>query len=106
VRFLSLIFFVSRLDLADTSLAPRGSSEFPDLKMVNQQVYQYCIYPRLLLSLEDAAFCAKFIKMMHTMGTQNFASLWYHDHYTFTEWTAPLLASMTENEARNYGRSC
>ena len=56
------------------------SPEFPDLKMVNQQVYQHCIYPRLLLSLEDAAFCAKFVKMMHTMGTQNFASLWFYDN--------------------------
>ena len=54
-------------------------SEFPDCKIVNQQVYNHCIFPRVLLSLEDAAFCAKFIKMMHSMGTQNFASLWYHD---------------------------
>lgn len=66
------------LIILSSSTAPRSFSELPDLKFVNQQVYQHCIYPRVLLSLEDAAFSAKFLKMMHSMGTQNFASLWYH----------------------------
>lgn len=36
---------------------------------------QYCIRPRSLFSPSDAVFTAKFVLLMHSLGTINFSSL-------------------------------
>jgi THO complex subunit 2 len=40
---------------------------------------QYCIYPRCIFSANDAKFCAKFMSLMHSLGTANFSSLTLYD---------------------------
>ncbi|CED85283.1 KEKE-like motif-containing transcription regulator (Rlr1)/suppressor of sin4 [Phaffia rhodozyma] len=73
-----------------------------DPKGLNQHIFQHCIFPRAMLSLSDAAYCAKFIKVMHNMGTCNFSSLWLYNLQIINEWLPPLVSSFTENEARNF----
>lgn len=51
--------------------------------MLNAQIFQQCIFPRSLLSLADASYCARFLKTMHTLGTHSFYSLWFYNDVGF-----------------------
>ncbi|TIA93347.1 hypothetical protein E3P99_00126 [Wallemia hederae] len=79
---------------------------------------QYCVMPRVVLSPEDALYCARFSKLMHSYGVPSFPTLLFLDRvscfiYTtcgltqlkiFCESPSAILSSSTENEARNYAR--
>lgn len=66
------------------------------------QFLQMCIFPRCILSITDALFCAHFIHTLHTIRTGNFSTLLCYDRLlcdiTFS------VMSCTENEASRYGR--
>ncbi|TIC46980.1 hypothetical protein E3Q08_00348 [Wallemia mellicola] len=64
---------------------------------------QYCIMPRVVLSPEDALYCARFSKLMHASGVPSFPTLLFYDK-VFCESPSAILSSSTENEARNYAR--
>lgn len=44
---------------------------------------QYCIMPRVVLSPEDALYCARFSKLMHTYGVPSFPTLLFLDRVSF-----------------------
>jgi THO complex subunit 2 len=46
-------------------------------------LFQYCIFPRCLMSAADASFSAKFVLLMHKTGTANFSSLGFYDRVWF-----------------------
>ncbi|TIB69573.1 hypothetical protein E3P77_00340 [Wallemia ichthyophaga] len=64
---------------------------------------QYCIMPRVVLSPEDALYCARFSKLMHNYGVPSFPTLLFLDRI-LCESPSAILSSSTENEARNYAR--
>lgn len=52
--------------------------ENPD-NSVMDPFFQYCILPRVVVSVADAAYCAKFILMLHATEAPNFASVYCID---------------------------
>ncbi|KAK9329617.1 transcription factor/nuclear export subunit protein 2-domain-containing protein [Lipomyces starkeyi] len=62
-----------------------------------------CILPRALFSPVDATFCAKFIKVMHSMSTYNFSTSTLFDRL-FSESIFAIIVSCTPAEAENLGR--
>ena len=65
------------------------------------EFFTHCVYPRCVISTEDALFCSKFIKILHEMGTPGFYILDYF--HTFTDAVVGALYSVTEDEAKNLG---
>ncbi|CAB5169922.1 unnamed protein product [Rhizophagus irregularis] len=55
------------------------------------------------MSADNAVFCAKFIEVMHEIGTANFSTLTLYDR-VFADQVQLLTFTCTEAEARNYGR--
>lgn len=79
---------------------------FPDGCNRNEVVYQlaqYCLIPRALISPTDAIFAGRLLRLMHTIGARNFASLTAYDRILI-EVVGPTTFSATENEARNFAR--
>ena len=64
---------------------------------------QYCVWPRILLSPNDASFCAKFIRQLHGLGTPKFSTLGVYDNI-FGKNLATAIFMCTQREAENYGR--
>lgn len=78
-------------------------SDTADRGSIVQQLIQYCLFPRALLSPTDAILAGKFIRTTHNLGTRNFSSLTAYDKI-FVDHIAAVIFSSTENEARNYSR--
>lgn len=73
-------------------------------KLVTQALLQHCILPRAVLSATDAIFCAELLWMMHyPLATNKYSLMIVYDN-VFCESLSTLLATFTENEARNYAR--
>lgn len=51
---------------------------------INDQLIQYCIFPRCCFSAPDAVYCAKWIRLMHDIGTVKFSSLSFYDRVSFS----------------------
>ncbi|CAG8511685.1 9226_t:CDS:10 [Ambispora leptoticha] len=79
------------------------SNLLAERKEIVNAIWQHCLYPRLSSSADDALYCAKFIERMHELGTANFSTLTLYDQI-FTESVQIILFTMTEQEARHYGR--
>lgn len=52
---------------------------------INDQLIQYCIFPRCCFSAPDAIYSAKWIRLMHDMGTVKFSSLSFYDRVSISE---------------------
>eukprot|EP01052_Picozoa_sp_SAG31_P009618 SAG31_NODE_509_length_14732_cov_13.043600_6_plen_1068_part_00 len=63
---------------------------------------QCCIFPRVLFSQLDAAFCARFVHKMHQLKTPNFSVLLYYDKVI--KQVASAVTCCTRNEALRLGR--
>ena len=58
---------------------------------------QLCLFPRCTFTALDAMYCAKFVKMLHSLKTPNFSTLIFYDRmYCDITYT---VASCTEQEA-------
>ncbi|XP_050689638.1 THO complex subunit 2-like isoform X2 [Eriocheir sinensis] len=63
---------------------------------------QLCLFPRCTFTALDAIYCAKFVKMLHSLKTPNFSTLICYDRmYCDITYT---VASCTEQEAHRYAR--
>lgn len=71
-------------------------------EIVNHFV-QYCVWPRILLSPNDATFCAKYIRLLHSIGTPKFSTLGVYD-VIFGKNLSTAIFMCTQREAENYGR--
>ncbi|KAF0425173.1 THO complex subunit 2 [Gigaspora margarita] len=78
------------------------SGQFTNRQDIITQFWQYCLFPRLITSADNAVFCAKFIETMHEIGTANFSTLTLYDRI-FADQVQPLIFTCSESEARNYG---
>lgn len=45
---------------------------------------QHCLFQRAIFSSADALFTAKFIRLLHLIGTLNFSSLSVYDKVSYT----------------------
>uniref|UniRef100_A0A158R5S7 THO complex subunit 2 n=1 Tax=Syphacia muris TaxID=451379 RepID=A0A158R5S7_9BILA len=63
---------------------------------------QHCILPRAVFTDVDAAYCAKFVHLMHVQRTGFFQTVFFFDKL-FTD-LAVVLAAFSENEANCFGR--
>ena len=61
-----------------------------------------CIFSRCLFTQIDAFYCAKFIQIIHSLKTPNFSTIICYDRI-FSD-ISYSIASLTDNEARRYGR--
>ncbi|RKO91960.1 transcription factor/nuclear export subunit protein 2-domain-containing protein, partial [Blyttiomyces helicus] len=64
---------------------------------------QYCVYPRSILSPTDAMYCAKFILLMHSIGTRNIPSVSLYDRIMNRDSVYATILAATENGAKHYG---
>ncbi|CAG8527593.1 11651_t:CDS:2 [Acaulospora colombiana] len=78
------------------------SGQFSNRQDIITQLWQYCLFPRLLVSPDNAIFCSKFIERMHKIGTANFSTLTLYDRI-FADQLQLITFTCSEAEARNYG---
>ncbi len=67
------------------------------------QFVQRCLLPRCLISPNDATYCAKYLKIMHTSKVPQFSVLAVYDKL-FGPHMATTIFTCTEREAENLGR--
>jgi THO complex subunit 2 len=63
---------------------------------------QTCIFPRCVQSPEDAVFCAKFIKLLHSIKTPNLSTIVIYNMIINS--LGPMVFSRTEQEAKHLGQ--
>jgi len=66
------------------------------------QFLQHCVYPRSVFTAPDAAYCIKFIELLHNNATPNFSTL--HFLSTVFDSIHGVLFKCTEAEATRFGR--
>ncbi|KAI9138077.1 transcription factor/nuclear export subunit protein 2-domain-containing protein [Paraphysoderma sedebokerense] len=76
-------------------------NEFTAPHLIAENFLQYCVVPRVTFSPNDAIFCAKFIMLIHSMGTASFCTFRVYD-LIFTN--IGFINGLTENQAKNFGR--
>ncbi|KAB7500107.1 THO complex subunit 2 [Armadillidium nasatum] len=85
---------------ADTWFSPR-TPRSPKNDTVTTFL-QLCIFPRCTFSTLDAVYCAKFVRLLHSLKTPNFSTLLCYDKmYCDITYT---VTSCTEQEAHHYAR--
>jgi THO complex subunit 2 len=71
------------------------------LSVATQTFFSCCIYPRCMLSPEDATYCAQFVTVLHEMETPGFRTLQYLDGLIKS--IAGTVYCVTEDEAGSLG---
>ena len=61
----------------------------------------YCVYPRCILSPDDALFCCRFVNKLHWMETKGFFTLQFFD--CVVNAVIGSVYCITEDEAANLG---
>lgn len=72
-------------------------------KNITKQLLAKCVLPRALTSPIDAIFCARFIQLLHSIGTFNFSSLTFYDKLFSDGILYGTLLTCTSYEAENLG---
>ncbi|KAI9807802.1 MAG: hypothetical protein M1825_005107 [Sarcosagium campestre] len=70
---------------------------------LNDSIIQYCLVPRLVLSSNDALYCFKMLKFLHSSGTPNFRTMGLLDHLLRHAMLANLIFILTSQEAEHFG---
>jgi hypothetical protein len=81
--------------------AEKEKSKEKPFVLIQQTLLQYCVLPRLLLTEEDAIYCAKFTLLLHSSECPAFSSLQCFDRIVKT--VVPTVFCVTEREATNLG---
>jgi hypothetical protein len=92
--------------LADPVLFLPLLAEATDSKTLHAQIFQHCIFPRALLSLADASFSARFLRLMHSLGTTNFASMWFLNDVGPSLASHPILLSPSADPSSLFRTVC
>lgn len=97
---------ISAVPTTDTEMTGPSSTEPDRVQQVYDEVawalHQTCFFPRSMLSPIDAAFSARFLRLLHVMGTEGVSTLSLYAR-VFDSVRLALFVS-TESEARNYSR--
>ncbi|KQK15793.1 THO complex subunit 2 isoform X2 [Brachypodium distachyon] len=78
-------------------------SSSPDALKINMEFLQRCVYPRCVLSMQDAVYCATFVQTMHSLGTPFFNTVNHIDVF-ICKTLQPMICCCTEYEAGRLGR--
>ncbi|KAF6168558.1 hypothetical protein GIB67_005170 [Kingdonia uniflora] len=78
-------------------------SSCPDTLKINMEFLQRCIFPRCILSMPDAVYCAKFVHTLHSLGTPFFNTV-NHIDVLICKTLHPMICCCTEYEAGRLGR--
>lgn len=70
---------------------------------ITKQLLAKCVLPRALTSPIDAVFSARFIQLLHSIGTNNFSSLMFYDKLFSDGILYATLLTCTSYEAENLG---
>ncbi|XP_078167250.1 THO2 isoform X2 [Carex rostrata] len=81
----------------------RWLSQCPEPVKTNMEFLQRCVFPRLIFSATDAAYCAAFVRMLHTLGTP-FFNTFEHINLLICKLLQPMICCCTELEAGRFGR--
>lgn len=68
-----------------------------------RKLLAHCILPRVVHSPIDAIFCARFIRLLHSLGTFNFSTLNFYDKLFSDGILYGTLLTCTQYEAENLG---
>ncbi|KAK3265963.1 THO complex subunit 2 [Cymbomonas tetramitiformis] len=95
------------VNLVDARLQREKDSWLQDCKEASRpdtvvEFLQNCIFPRVMFTMQDAVFCAKFVEKLHELDTTHFSTLQYYDRVLKD--LTQAVASCTENEAARMGR--
>eukprot|EP00250_Pteridium_aquilinum_P010635 c19529_g1_i1 orf=214-5961(+) len=75
----------------------------PDSLKINMEFLQRCIFPRCVMSMIDAIYCARFVHTLHSLGTPFFNTV-NHIDVLLCKTLQPMISSCTEYEAGRFGR--
>jgi THO complex subunit 2 len=81
----------------------RWLAHCPEPGKTNMEFLQQCVFPRSIFSASDAAYCAAFVRMLHTMGTPYF-NTFQHIEVLICKLLQPMVCCCTELEAGRFGR--
>jgi THO complex subunit 2 len=70
---------------------------------ITDAVIEHCLFPRVMISPNDASFCSRFIREVHRMGTPKFHTIGVYDAI-FGRGLSTVIFICTQREAENYGR--
>jgi THO complex subunit 2 len=73
-------------------------------QIMHDEVLQDCFLPRVRLSFQDAQFASAMLFFMHRTGVPGFRLLKFLDRLFMAERLTPLIASMSEEEVKCFGR--
>lgn len=79
------------------------ADEHSDQREVTNSFIQYCLFPRLMLSPNDASFCSKIIRELHRLATPKFHTIGVYDAI-FGKSLGTIIFTSTHREADNFGR--
>lgn len=83
-------------------LVPQDGREY-NQRDISDGIVSYCLLPRIVISPNDATFCAKFIRELHKIGTPKFHTVGILD-CIFGKCLSSVIFSLTQREAENFGR--
>ncbi|TGZ84546.1 hypothetical protein EX30DRAFT_300558 [Ascodesmis nigricans] len=70
---------------------------------ISEGIVNHCIFPRIVLSPNDASYCSRFIREVHKMGAPRFHTIGIYDAI-FARGLHTVMFICTQREAENYGR--
>ncbi|XP_024388621.1 THO complex subunit 2 isoform X2 [Physcomitrium patens] len=70
---------------------------------INMEFLQRCIFPRCVMSMMDAVYCARFVQTIHSLGTPFFNTI-NHIDALICKTLLPMICCCTEYEAGRLGR--
>ncbi|KAI5777624.1 transcription factor/nuclear export subunit protein 2-domain-containing protein [Geopyxis carbonaria] len=70
---------------------------------ITENFIQYCIFPRIMISPNDASFCSRFIREVHKLNAPKFHTIGIYDSL-FGKGLGTVMHICTQREAENYGR--
>lgn len=74
-----------------------------DSLKINMEFLQRCIFPRCVMSMMDAVYCARFVQTIHSLGTPFFNTI-NHIDALICKTLFPMICCCTEYEAGRLGR--
>lgn len=101
-----------KVHLNNHSISRRRLNAEKDFWFVNNELdpqeiasafVELCIFPRLLISPNDASFCCRFIRAVHQIATPKFNTMAVYDNI-FGKGIAETIFILSQREAENYGR--
>ncbi|KAF8312836.1 hypothetical protein DL93DRAFT_2098082 [Clavulina sp. PMI_390] len=90
---------MERLENERAHWFPKNAATHP----VVQQLALTCFYPRSLLSPTDAEFSARFMKVLHNIGTPGYSTLAAYSNL-FGAHLGEMIFALSEHQAHNLGR--